>query len=112
MNATDFISNAEYENICELYNNQEKIEYHKDVKRKNGKYELTIHHFWLDGKEYRASLWVDYNYKDSRGEGYGNCIGGGSGEFIPNDWEQFKAKLNERLKRFPDYDDTEQFSLF
>lgn len=113
MNATDFINKSEYEEICKLYHKQADIDYRKSVKREMGKYDLSIHNFWYDGKVYKMSVWLDYNHKDSRGELYGNSIGGGDVcNFIANDYEAFKTRLNERLKKFPDYDELEQMTLF
>lgn len=114
MNATDFISKSEYAELCEKYKRQDELKYGADIRTKDRNwYQIQIRGYWYDKIKYRTYVWIDYNYKDSRGELYGNNIGGGDiGEFIADDYDGFKKMLNKRLCRFPDYDELEQMTLF
>jgi hypothetical protein len=121
MNATTFFSVEQFHQLKQDITEQKLISifetpYRKEVKTRGNRYELSITtgRYVFGNNDYFISLWHDYNYANDRGS---RDIGGGSGSAVNLDsYEAFTEKIDNLLKRFPDYTEPTfepvQLSLF
>ena len=111
MNANDFITVFEYEDIKNKVENKEPFDFKKSIKVNNNKYDLGISGRWhtswqpdCDDEVY--STFMDFDYRGSE-------IGiGGSGSSVDfESFEELREEINMRLKPFPEFEANEQLSF-
>lgn len=123
MNATDFISKSEYEELKAKADKQEDFNWKRELKINGSTYQITIqgmHHMsWKQGctdRDYHIFLDELYNVKAwkrpelDQWQGMGG--GGGCAFDMLDSYEKCKDEINRTLKKFPDYDELEQITLF
>lgn len=121
MNAQQFFSQDTFHQLKQDITEQKLLSifdtpYRKEIKTRGNRYELSIvtGRYAFGDHAYFVSLWHDYNYTNNRGS---RDIGGGSGSAVILDsYEAFTEKIDNLLKRFPDYTEPTfepvQLSLF
>lgn len=106
MNAQTFFSESTFLSIQKDFQAQKPFDctkYRKAVKVNGNTYTLSPHASFLQVGDYSyfCTCWYDYNYK---GKYEGREIGGGSGpSIICSTYEEFCERLNQILRRYPDY---------
>ena len=116
MNATDFITKTQYNELIQNILNGIETGYEKEIRINGNVYNLWIHkgnnftfkeYGWIAG-------FLDENFKCDTLTG-GRCVQGGTLVFYDSDitcYEDFIKAFNKRLKSKPDYTEEEQLSLF
>lgn len=110
MNISDFISEEEFNEILKKAEKKECFEFNKEINIKGNFYELTIRGGFNYKNNYHIYPGFNYSYKDNSYSG--RSIGGGSLVVDCSNWDNFKQEFEERLKKYPDYEETAQISLF
>lgn len=111
MNISDFISEEEFNEILKKAEEKECFEFSKEINIKGNFYNLTIHGSFDYKNNYHIFPDFNYNYKD-KAHSSGRSIGGGSLVVDCSNWDNFKQGFEERLKKYPDYEENVQISLF
>ncbi len=109
MNISDFISEAEFNEIMQRAADKEPFKFERSVKVKGNWYRFKVRCDFDYQNKYNIWPHFDYNYKDEK---YGRQIGGGSLIIDLSDWEKFKRGFEKNLKRYPDYSEPAQISFF
>lgn len=121
MNATSFLSEKEYGEIVQIITKPlaeaEDIQrIRKTVKEQGSEYEMTFHTGSLRSQYFKwkyCSFMFSYRYKDKTfTDGY--AIGGYQGLLYREEmsYQEWYETFNESLKKFPDYEEAIQLSLF
>jgi len=118
MNATDFISRTEYDELKRKADNSEVFSFKKELRVNNNWYSIDIggrfHISWErenNEQVYDTFSGYDYNYKRKDGE-MQRGGGGGPATSILKSYDECKRQINSNLKHMPDYDELEQITLF
>jgi hypothetical protein len=111
MNATDFITRAEFNDLRALADKQERICCEKVLKLPSGsKYTIAFYSGKYYGTdEYFVSI---HYYRHTRRIDGGWDTDGGTWHTDFKDYESVKEDINQILRRCPDFDETEQMTLF
>ena len=116
MNAKDFFSVADFENLQETKKNQTAISitntpFRRTVKVNGNIYTLTVSSGrYVDDNSYFMSLWHDFSHKSKSG-GSRQIYGGTGSEPDLSSYEAFCNDINRKLKRTPDYEEDEEEQL-
>lgn len=113
MNAKDFFTVDDFENLLEIKKNQIAISitttpFRRTVKVDGNIYTLTVSSGrYVDDNSYFMSLWHDFNYKSISG-GSRQIYGGTGAEPDLTSYEAFCNDINRTIKRTPDYKEDEE----
>lgn len=111
MNVSDFITEGEFNLMIEKCKSREPFEIEKVVKCKNNQYLLNMRGF-VNGN-FDDEFWfvsdVDYSYAED-----GQPHRGGGTLTLDDcyEWADFEDRLRARIRKYPDYTEVEQLSLF
>lgn len=109
MKVSDFIEKADFNEMLTKVASEECFDYEKNHREKGNSYRFSIRGCFDYKNSYRIFPSFDYNYKDEK---YGRQVGGGSLIVNCSNWDSFKQDFEKRLQEYPDYEETEQISLF
>ena len=109
MNVSDFISEAEFNEILQRAEKKEAFEVERSFKVNGNWYCFNIRCGFDYYNQYNIWPHFDYNYSDKK---YGRQIGGGSFSVDCSNWNSFKSDFESGIKKYPDYREPEQLSFF
>lgn len=112
MNVSDFITKLDFDELMKSFESHEAVD--KQIQHKENGNVYTLHlslRFNTYSKEFWFTSYLNYNYYNDTYKH--RSVGGGT--LTLNDvfnWEEFKNRLDDRLRQFPDYSSQEQLTLF
>ena len=104
MNAADFITEEEYKELVDKVNHKQHINYFASRIVGKRRFTLRIMAHKCSKNVYPVSVWIDIEGQKRR---CGNNI-----MFSCNDFNTFKDRINEQLRKHPEFTETEQIRLF